>query len=77
VFSQSVVAAAKRLWRRERMGFSNGDRPTRKNPKPDWSLEPATPKPGRVPGGPTLRLHIGIESVDDLNADLDRGSARR
>lgn len=25
------------------------------------------------PGGPTLRLHIGLESVDDLKADLDRG----
>src|SRR3954463_1115285 len=27
------------------------------------------------PGGPTLRLHIGLESVDDLKADLDRGFA--
>jgi len=26
-----------------------------------------------APGGPTLRLHIGLESVDDLKADLDRG----
>jgi len=25
------------------------------------------------PGGPTLRLHIGLESLDDLKADLDRG----
>lgn len=25
------------------------------------------------PGGPTLRLHIGLESVDDLKADLVRG----
>jgi cysteine-S-conjugate beta-lyase len=25
------------------------------------------------PGGPTLRLHIGLENVDDLKADLDRG----
>jgi hypothetical protein len=55
--------------------FRTGARPTRKNPKPDGSLEPATPKPGKAPGGPTLRLHIGIESVEDLNADLDRGSA--
>jgi cystathionine beta-lyase len=27
------------------------------------------------PGGPALRLHIGLESVDDLKADLDRGFA--
>ena len=27
------------------------------------------------PGGPTLRLHIGLESLDDLKADLDRGFA--
>ncbi|MBV9983127.1 cystathionine beta-lyase [Bradyrhizobium sp.] len=27
------------------------------------------------PGGPTLRLHIGLEAVDDLKADLDRGFA--
>jgi cystathionine beta-lyase len=25
------------------------------------------------PGGPTLRLHIGLENVDDLKADLARG----
>jgi cystathionine beta-lyase len=25
------------------------------------------------PGGPALRLHIGLESVDDLKADLARG----
>ncbi|MFB9267392.1 cystathionine beta-lyase [Bradyrhizobium erythrophlei] len=28
-----------------------------------------------APGGPTLRLHIGLESLDDLKADLDRGFA--
>jgi cysteine-S-conjugate beta-lyase len=28
-----------------------------------------------TPGGPTLRLHIGLESIDDLKADLDRGFA--
>ncbi|MET0878467.1 MAG: PLP-dependent transferase, partial [Tardiphaga sp.] len=28
-----------------------------------------------APGGPTLRLHIGLESVDDLKADLARGFA--
>lgn len=28
-----------------------------------------------VPGGPTLRLHIGLEHVDDLKADLERGFA--
>ncbi|PDT87435.1 cystathionine beta-lyase [Bradyrhizobium sp. Y36] len=27
------------------------------------------------PGGPTLRLHIGLENTDDLKADLDRGFA--
>jgi cysteine-S-conjugate beta-lyase len=27
------------------------------------------------PEGPTLRLHIGLENVDDLKADLDRGFA--
>jgi cystathionine beta-lyase len=28
-----------------------------------------------APGGPTLRFHIGLENVDDLTADLDRGFA--
>jgi len=28
-----------------------------------------------APGGPTLRLHIGLENVDDLKADLKRGFA--
>jgi len=28
-----------------------------------------------VPGGPTVRLHIGLEDVDDLIADLERGFA--
>jgi cysteine-S-conjugate beta-lyase len=27
------------------------------------------------PGGPTLRLHIGLEHVEDLKADLERGFA--
>jgi cysteine-S-conjugate beta-lyase len=27
------------------------------------------------PGGPTLRLHIGLENVEDLKADLERGFA--
>lgn len=27
------------------------------------------------PGGPTLRLHIGLENPEDLKADLDRGFA--
>jgi cystathionine beta-lyase len=27
------------------------------------------------PGGPALRLHIGLESVDDLKVDLERGFA--
>ena len=29
-----------------------------------------------APGGPTLRLSIGLEDLDDLTADLDRGFAR-
>lgn len=28
-----------------------------------------------APGGPTLRLHIGLENIEDLKADLDRGFA--
>ena len=28
-----------------------------------------------APGGPTLRLHIGLENTDDLKADLDQGFA--
>jgi cysteine-S-conjugate beta-lyase len=28
-----------------------------------------------APGGPTVRLHIGLENVEDLKADLDRGFA--
>jgi cystathionine beta-lyase len=28
-----------------------------------------------APGGPTLRLHIGLEDVEDLKADLARGFA--
>jgi cysteine-S-conjugate beta-lyase len=28
-----------------------------------------------VPRGPTLRLPIGLENVDDLKADLERGLA--
>jgi cystathionine beta-lyase len=28
-----------------------------------------------APGGPTLRLHVGLESVDDLKADLEIGFA--
>ena len=28
-----------------------------------------------TPGGPTLRLHIGLENTDDLKADLDQGFA--
>ena len=28
-----------------------------------------------APGGPTLRLHIGLENVDDLKADLEHGFA--
>ena len=27
------------------------------------------------PGGPTIRLHIGLEDVSDLTADLERGFA--
>ena len=28
-----------------------------------------------APGGPSVRLHIGLENVDDLKADLERGFA--
>ncbi|MDR3467030.1 MAG: cystathionine beta-lyase [Xanthobacteraceae bacterium] len=28
-----------------------------------------------APGGPTLRFHVGLEDVEDLKADLDRGFA--
>jgi cystathionine beta-lyase len=28
------------------------------------------------PGGPCLRLHVGLEAADDLIDDLDRGFAR-
>jgi cystathionine beta-lyase len=28
-----------------------------------------------TPGGPTLRLHIGLEHIEDLKADLERGFA--
>jgi cystathionine beta-lyase len=28
-----------------------------------------------VPGGPTVRLHIGLEEIDDLIHDLERGFA--
>ena len=28
------------------------------------------------PGGPLIRLHIGLEDPDDLIADLERGLAR-
>ena len=28
-----------------------------------------------APGGPTLRLHVGLEDVDDLIGDLERGFA--
>jgi cystathionine beta-lyase len=28
-----------------------------------------------APGGPTLRLHIGLENLEDLKADLERGFA--
>jgi len=28
-----------------------------------------------APGGPALRLHIGLENVDDLKCDLERGFA--
>jgi cystathionine beta-lyase len=28
-----------------------------------------------APGGPTVRIHVGLESVDDLIGDLERGFA--
>jgi cystathionine beta-lyase len=36
------------------------------------SFRTATPW---APGGPTVRFHIGLEDVDDLIADLERGFA--
>jgi cystathionine beta-lyase len=30
---------------------------------------------GWAPGGPTLRLHVGLENVEDLKADLEAGLA--
>jgi cystathionine beta-lyase len=38
-------------------------------------------RPGRTAapwtgGGPVLRLHAGLEAIDDLIADLERGFAR-
>jgi cystathionine beta-lyase len=43
-------------------------------------LLPVHPEPLRsaVPwkAGPTLRLHAGLENLDDLIADLDQGFAR-
>ena len=36
------------------------------------SFRTATPW---APGGPTVRLHIGLEDVDDLIGDLERGFA--
>ncbi len=32
-------------------------------------------RPKWAPGGPTVRLHIGLEDVDDLIGDLERGFA--
>jgi cystathionine beta-lyase len=28
-----------------------------------------------APGGPTVRIHIGLEDIDDLIGDLERGFA--
>ena len=36
---------------------------------------PSARRPRWAPGGPTVRFHIGLEDVDDLIADLERGFA--
>jgi len=46
--------------------------------KPHHSVRlfrPIARPPKWAPGGPALRLHIGLENVDDLKADLERGFA--
>jgi cystathionine beta-lyase len=41
-----------------------------------FNAGPARTATSWTPEGPTLRLHIGLEDVEDLKADLDAGFAR-
>ena len=54
------------------MGFSWGGYESLVIPFDCSDYRTATPW---QPGGPTLRLHVGLEAVDDLIADLDQGFA--
>jgi cystathionine beta-lyase len=54
------------------MGYSWGGFESLIIPFDCSSYRSATPW---APGGPALRLHIGLESVDDLKVDLERGFA--
>jgi cystathionine beta-lyase len=54
------------------MGYSWGGFESLVIPFDCASYRTATPW---APGGPTLRLHIGLENVWDLKADLERGFA--
>lgn len=54
------------------MGYSWGGFESLAIPFDCTSYRTATPW---APGGPALRLHIGLENVEDLKADLDRGFA--
>ena len=54
------------------MGFSWGGFESLAIPFDCSEYRTATPW---APGGPTLRLHIGLEDVDDLKADFERGFA--
>jgi cystathionine beta-lyase len=54
------------------MGYSWGGFESLIIPFDCSSYRSATPW---APGGPTLRLHIGLENVEDLKADLARGFA--
>ena len=54
------------------MGASWGGFESLATPFDCASFRTATPW---APGGPTVRLHIGLEDVDDLTGDLERGFA--
>ena len=54
------------------MGASWGGFESLATPFDCASFRTATPW---APGGPTIRLHIGLEDVDDLTGDLERGFA--
>ena len=40
------------------------------------TARPTAPRPASAPGGPTIRFSVGLEDIEDLKADLDRGFAR-